>query len=279
MRKPKLGHINFINCLPLDYGLTQGGFAQGLDIYPQVPSALNQAVVAGQLDISPVSSIMYALHADQFALVPNVSISAAGALQSILLVAKRPIEELDGAQIALTSKSATSHVLLKIVMQQAYHLYPQYAVSTLSLAEGVLDTADAVLFIGDDALHAYLNRQDGYYYYDMGAEWRKLTGLSMVYAVWVVNRKFAQENPVLMQYAYEQVTGAFHYGLTHVEAAAAVRERHAPFSARQISDYLKLLNYDLTLQHKEALLTYYRRARELGLLQAVPELKMAEVRP
>lgn len=278
MLQPKLGHINFINCLPLDYGFKQGGFNQGMSIYPEVPSRLNQALLQGEVDVSPVSSIIYALHADKLLILPDVSISAAAGLQSILLVSKRPIAELGGAKIALTAKSATSHALLKIVLQQAYHVQADYFISGLSLKEGVLETADAVLFIGDDALHAYLHQQEPYYHYDMGEQWRKLTGLSMVYAVWAVNRSFAEQHPDLLRRVYQQVTGGFSYGLAHVEKAAAAAEHTSPFVARQIVNYLSLLNYQFTEQHKTALQTFYRRAHQLALIPQMPVLDFAEVR-
>lgn len=83
MRQPRIGHINFINCLPLTYGFSSGGFAKGLNVNEGVPSTLNQKAIEGQLDVTPVSSIIYAQHPDKFLLMPNLSISAEGALQSI----------------------------------------------------------------------------------------------------------------------------------------------------------------------------------------------------
>ena len=277
MREPSLGNINFINCLPLHYGLAQGGFGQQVAIHSAVPSELNRLVVKGELNISPVSSIVYAQNSEQLILLPDVSISAAAALQSIILVSKQPIEQLGQVRIALTAKSATSHALLKIILHHAYHITPEYFISELSLSEGVLDDAEAVLFIGDDALYAYHHQQTGYYYYDLGAEWHKMTGLSMVYAVWVVNRQFASLQAEALQMLYEKVTGAFQYGLAHLPAAAATLTGKVPFTAKQIIHYIGLLNYQFTPAHKEALLTYYRLAHGIGLIPKVPDIEFAEV--
>ncbi|MBC8014344.1 MAG: hypothetical protein H7X79_01185, partial [Sporomusaceae bacterium] len=52
MNKPSLGDINFINCLPLHYGLTHGGFRNSVSIYPGTPAELNRLVVSGELDVS-----------------------------------------------------------------------------------------------------------------------------------------------------------------------------------------------------------------------------------
>lgn len=277
MNKPSLGDINFINCLPLHHGLVQGGFNQKVNVKSGTPAELNSLVIAGELDVSPVSSIIYARHSDKLLILPDVSISANGALQSILLVSKHPIKELKEARIALTAKSATSTELLKIIMYHAYQANPDYFVSPLSLEGGVLQEAEAVLFIGDDALHAYHNRIPGYYYYDIGDEWKKMTGLSMVYAVWVVNRQFANQHADLVHMVYEQVTGAFAYGLSNLSVAAQQLATTMPFSAEQLINYINLLNYGFTPAHKESLVTYYRLLHVLRLIDGVPEIEFAEV--
>lgn len=277
MRRPHLGHINFINCLPLTYGLTNGGYGNSLEIEQGVPARLNELLVTGKLDASPVSSIIYARHSEKLVVLPGASISAAGALESIVLVAKRPIDQLQYAKIALTAKSATSHCLLKIIMNKSYNANPDYFVSSLSLDAGVLDEAEAVLFIGDDALYAYHNRKPDYFYYDLGDEWKKLTGLSMVYALWVLNKEFATKNPSLVTMIYEQVTGGFSYGLEHIEDAAATMIGKVPFTTQQITHYISLLNYQLTPAHQKSLLTFYTLANELGLIEAVPDIEFAEV--
>ena len=277
MNKPSLGDIKFINCLPLHHGLVQGGFGSSITVHSAVPSELNQLVIDGKLDVSPVSSIIYARHSEKLLVLPDVSISANGALQSILLVSKYPIGELGQARIALTSKSATSHVLLKIIMHHAYHGAPDYFISPLSFEDGVLDDAQAVLFIGDDALHAYHHRVAGYYYYDVGAEWRSMTGIAMVYALWVVNRKFALAHADRVQRVYEQVTGGFAYGLSNLPTAAHMLSSTVAFSTEQIIKYIKLLNYGFTPDHEQALRTYYKLAHGLGLIDQVPEIEFAKV--
>lgn len=279
MRQPQTGHINFINCLPLTYGFSCGGFAQGLSINEGTPAVLNQKAIEGQLDITPVSSIIYAQHPDKFVLMPDLSISADGALQSILLVSKLPIDQLDGCRVALTAKSATSHGLLKIILSRAYQARPDYFISRLSLDAGVLEDAQAALFIGDDALYAYHHRTAGLYYYDIGQEWKQLTGSPMVYAVWVINRQYAGECPQQVQAAYKLLTGGFQYGLANLSSAADTLIGKFPFDTAVIRRYIGLLNYRMTDTHKQALLTYYTLAKELGLVPQVPRLEFFEVSP
>ena len=273
--RPRVGHIQFLNCLPLDYALMEGGFDEGLDVLCDVPAVLNGKLLAGELDISPVSSIIYAQHADKLLLLPDLSISAETALESILLVSKRPVEELEGGKVLLTSKSATSHRQLKIVLAQHYGLRQvRYETTTSLWAAGVLDEADAVLFIGDDALGAYLHQQEGYYYYDMGGQWRELTGGGMVYAVWVARREFAVAQPHMVMKVQQRLRKAFTYGLEHLSEAAAWIRRDG-FTPEEIVHYIGLLNYDMTSKHQQALLGFYQRAYALDLIEKVPQLIFA----
>ncbi|MEN6411635.1 MAG: menaquinone biosynthesis protein [Veillonellales bacterium] len=277
MKQPRLGHINFINCLPLNYGLVYGGFDEGMNVHSAVPSSLNRLVLEGELDASPVSSIVYARNSDRLVLLPDVSISANGALESIMLVSKHPINELKQSRIALTAKSATSHCLLKIILHHSYQAQPEYYITSLSIDGGVLEEADAVLFIGDDALYAYHNQQPELFYYDLGAEWKKLTGMRMVYAVWVVNRQFADRQPEAVQMIYERVTSGFNFGLSHLADAVDSMNGKVPFSSNQLSHYIGLLNYQFSPEHEQALVKFYTLANELGLIQSVPTINFAEV--
>ena len=59
-----------------------------------MPTALNRALLDGRLDVSAVSSIAFARHADELALVPVASITASGAVDSIQLFSRVPFDEV-----------------------------------------------------------------------------------------------------------------------------------------------------------------------------------------
>lgn len=277
METPKLGHINFLNCLPLTYSLKYDGFDQGLAVSSAVPSVLNEDIVQNRLDVSPVSSIIYARNNEKLLLMPDVSITADGDVQSIILVSKKPIEKLSNDKILLTAKSATSHCLLKIVLSKAYGARPNYYIRNIDMDTVLVGDITAKLLIGDDALYAKYHQQPDLYYYDIGAQWKKLTGLRMVYAVWVVNRKFAQKRPDLVQYTYKQVTQGFKNGYAKKRQAIESILDSKPFSFAQLDEYLDVIKWDLGQEHLEALLTFYTMAHEMNLIDHVPEIEIAEV--
>ena len=75
MNHARVGHINFINCLPLTYSFLQKKEDDTFLLTRDVPSALNRKIITDQLDISPVSAIVYARNSEKLMLLPNLSIS------------------------------------------------------------------------------------------------------------------------------------------------------------------------------------------------------------
>ena len=276
MPKISLGHINFVNCLPLTFAITDTKMDEKFNIYPTVPSVLNAKIISGELDVTPVSSIIYALNNDKLKLLPNVSISADGVVQSILLVSKKPIDKLNNEKIILTAKSATSHCLLKIVLMEAYNLNCSYDIRTIDINNIISADAEATLLIGDDALFAYHNRQESLYYYDIGAEWKKLTSLPMIYAVWVVNNN-AKLSKIDLKLVHDKIVQGFKYGLDNKELAIKSILDKVSFTSEQISEYLNVLNWDVTDKHKEALMKFYELAYKNGLIDKMPKIEFVEV--
>ena len=103
MPQPNVGHIDFLNVTPLGYAYRHHQ-APDINICCGVPSQLNRAIREGTLDVSNVSSILYAKKADDLVILPDVCISADGAVKSILLVSRVPIEQIGTSPIALTQK-------------------------------------------------------------------------------------------------------------------------------------------------------------------------------
>lgn len=276
IEKPRVGHIDFLNCLPLTYSLT-GEFGKAVEICADVPAKLNDDIIAQKLDVSPVSSIVYARNSDNLLVVPDVSITADGAVQSIILVSKKPIEALSGDKIILTAKSATSHCLLKIVLHKAYHAAPVYEIRMVNMSSIIPDDATAALLIGDDALYVNHHHEKNLYYYDLGAEWKKLTGLRMVYAVWVTNREFAKNQPEVLQMVYERIVNGFKNGYSNKAKAIETVLDKKPFSFEQLDEYLEVIKWDFFIEHRQALLKFYELSYELDLITKVPKIEIAEV--
>ena len=275
--KPKVGHIQFLNCLPLYYGLVKSEALLDLELIKGMPTELNNLLINGKLDISPISSIEYARHHKSLVLFPEFTVSSDGEVKSILLVSRSPIENLSGKKVALTTTSATSQVLVKLILCRGYEVEPEYITCQPDLGK-MLAEAEAALLIGDIALKHYLDRQ-GMYLYDLGAEWKKLTGKKMVYAVWAVNRSFAEAQHTLNEHVFEIFKTSMDYSMDHLPEIAEYAARWEPFSPFFLMDYFRSLRFTFDKEYQEGLLHFYKLAEEIGAIEEVPELEFISIHP
>lgn len=278
MIKPRLGHIHFLNVLPLTYGLNDLKLKEGIELANGVPAVMNNDLLTGRLDASEVSSIVYARNYEDLLVLPDICVRADGEVRSILLVSKKPIEEINEDKIILTAQSATAHCMLKIIMAKAYDASPHYYIRNLAPDHPVPNDATASLLIGDDALYVY-HHQDRkkYYYYDLGREWKKLTDRCMVYAVWAVHNDFAQKHPEGVQLIYDRLYRAMSEGMKQKKAAIASIIERKPFTERQAAEYLNIIKWNLTGEYLDNLQVFYDLAYELQLVPRRPRIRMADV--
>src|SRR5690242_18648689 len=193
--RPRVGHIQFLNCLPIYWGLVRSGALLDVELFKDTPDRLNDALVAGDLDIGPISLVEYLRHADELVLLPDLAVGSDGPVLSVNLVAQRPLSELDGRRVALGSTSRTSALLARMWLAEVHGVTPEYFVCPPDLTEMLLE-ADAAVLIGDAALRAtYDAPSRGLDVYDLGAAWHEWTGLPMVFAVWAARRSYAEANP------------------------------------------------------------------------------------
>lgn len=274
--RPRVGHIQFINCFPLFYGLIEKKFLLEIDLIKGNPTDLNRMLKEGELDLAPISSIAYAQNYEEYVLMPDISISCDGEVKSIYLFSKIPIEELDGKKIALSNISATSVNLLYVLMHFFYKIKPQYFISAPELGAMLLE-AEAALLIGDDALRAKYKQEKRLFVYDLGKLWKDKTGLPMVFAVWAVREEFALKNPKTVEIIKDTFVDSISLSLENIEDVAAKAAYWEDFTTQYLVDYFKSLRFDFDKSKQEGLLEYYRYAKELGILREVPPLKILDI--
>ena len=269
--RPKVGHIQFLNCLPLYYGLVKSHALLDLELIKGTPTELNSMLIHGNLDISPISSIEYARHADSLMLFPDFTVSSDGEVKSILLLSRFPVEQLSGRKIALTSTSATSQVLLKIILKLGYKIEPHYIIRQPDL-DSMLSAADAALLIGDIALKHHADSGE-YYVYDLGVEWKKLTGKNMVYAVWAVNRTFAETKMKLCENVFETFRKSMDYSIANLPEIVEYAAKWEPFDPSFLTAYFRSLHFAFEEEYQAGLIHFYGMAKDIGELETVPHLE------
>ncbi len=273
--RPRVGHIQFLNCLPLYWGLMRSGALLDVDLRKDEPDRLNQALVAGALDIGPISLVEYLRHADDLLLLPDLAVGSDGPVLSVNLVSTRPLDRLDGARVALGSTSRTGVLLARMLLADRYGVAPEYFTCPPSLTEMLLE-ADAAVLIGDAALRAtHEAPRRGLLVTDLGQAWRDWTGLPMVFAAWGVRREFARAHPGLVKGVHEAFVRSRELCLTELDAVATAAARWEPFDSATLRSYFQVLDFSLGPRQVAGLREFARRAAALGeappLLPGGPE--------
>lgn len=269
--RPRVGHIQFLNCLPIYYGLVKGSGILDLELVRGLPTELNALLLEGRLDISPISSIEYARNPEELLLLPGPTVSCRGRVQSILLLSRLPLEKLDGRPVALTSSSATSHVLLRILLEKRYRVKPDYFLFDDDPVEA-LRHGEAALLIGDRALEN-LDAAAGLTVHDLGEEWGSLTGKGMVFALWAVRREFAEKQPGLVEHVWRLFQDSIDYSSAILGRIARDAARWERFSPQFLENYFRSLSFGLEEDLNDGLKEFYRMAAEIGELPGVPKVE------
>lgn len=274
--RPRVGHIQFLNCLPLYWGLVRSGALLDVDLTKDTPDHLNDALIRGDLDIGPISLVEYLKHADDLVLLPDLAVGSDGAVLSVNVVSQIPLRELDGKRVALGSTSRTSVELAKLLLEERIGVRPDYFSCPPDLAAMMLEAPAAVL-IGDAALQATLvdGPAHGLDVHDLGAAWKDWTGLPMVFAVWAARRGYAAENPGLVKDVHKAFLDSRDRALAQVRDVAESAARWSAFDAETLERYFTTLDFSLGARQVEGLLAFASKLAVAGVLPFVPELEFA----
>jgi chorismate dehydratase len=240
--------------------LVRAGALLDVELTKDTPDNLNDKLVAGDLDIGPISLVEYLRNADDLVLLPDIAIGSDGPVLSVNLVSQVPLAELDGARVALGSTSRTSVLLARMWLEQVHHVRPEYFTCPPDLTTMLLE-ADAAVLIGDTALRAtYDAPRRGLAVHDLGAAWREWSGLPMVFAVWAARRDYAEANPGLVKDVHAAFVQSRDDALAHVDEVAAQAARWEVFDAATLATYFRTLDFSLGPRQIAGLREFANRA-------------------
>lgn len=266
----RIGQIEYANCTPLFHALREHFPCSGYEFVAGVPAKLNRLLLAGEIDVCPSSSIEYAYHPERYTILPQLSIASIGAVASVLLFSKVPIEKLGDRKILLSSESATSVNLLKILLGQRFGCSCTYEVAKpdTTVADG---DSSALLLIGDSALRASMVKSDQFVY-DLGQVWHSWTGYPFVFALWLCRNEIADgaELKILARQlirAKELVPGHLDQIAMHAKEAEWMGHD------RLLAYWRDNISYHLDERAQAGLMLYYAKCFESGLIGAIPTLQ------
>ncbi len=259
----RVGRISALNMYPIYHHLEQAALP-GVTFTDGLPAALNTAVLAGDLDVSAMSSITYARNADRLRLIPVGCIACQGAVDSIRLLTPVPLDAV--TRVAVTPHSASSVTLLRILLGPDVTFRLLHGDPAEAIAQG-----DAVLLIADEALTAHRNAI-AMHSIDLGDVWQQRTGLPMVFGVWAAREDAARTREAEVARLSRAIDDARQAYLADPDAVAVAATARFPFPAPYIRDYLARLTYVFGADERAGLTRFLEMARAAHELDDVPVL-------
>jgi chorismate dehydratase len=267
----RIAAIGFLNPAPLMWDFEHPPLSEALAkryrIERMTPSECAVRLADGRADIGliPIAALATqpGLH-----ILPGCTIASKGRVRSLLLVhrAKQPLTAV--RNVAADTASRTTLAYARIM----FHKWGNPQVLFLPLAadlDMMLERADAAILIGDPALLALEERSNRFertgeelVYLDLAREWRALTGLAFVSAVWAMVC-----NGPLHETITEDFIRSRDHGLENIDALVAEWSKRFPISEETIRTYLSAnIHYVLDEECIEGMQGFFKMAAECGVL-------------
>lgn len=258
--RPRVGHIQFLNCVPLYWGLARTGALLDLELTKDTPEKLSAQLVSGALDVGPITLMEYLRHAEELIALPDIAVGCDGPVMSCVIVSQVPLTALDGARVALGSTSRTSVRLAQLLLAEQYGVEPDYYTCPPDLSL-MMQEAEAAVLIGDAALRASLHDAPrlGLEVHDLGLMWKEWTGLPFVFAVWAARRDFLESRPEVVHEVHRAFLSSRDLSMEEVEKVAEQAARWEAFDAHTLQRYFTTLDFSLGAEQLTGIAEFARR--------------------
>lgn len=295
MSKLRVSIVEFLNTAPLAWGLTEGPLEGRYDLSFAVPSQCAEDLRAGRVDIGVIPVIEYQ-RTENLVLLPDMAVAAKREVRSILVVAKRPVERV--RRFALDCNSRSSTALVRLLCRNHWKIEPEF-IEMEPDPGAMLHDADAALLIGDPALRVRLKVDalagkspgnesccggsddeqpvpgvDTLFVYDVAQQWREMTGLPCVLAVWAARRGAATPEVVADFLASKE------YGLARIGEISEAAALKLELPPRALEIYLREnIDYSLDAENIAGLNLYFAECAKAGLIPRAKPIEFAATAP
>jgi len=302
--KLRISIVQYLNTAPLVWGFTNGPLRGKYDLSFTVPSQCAEQLRTGQADIAIIPAIEFARIPD-LEILPDLSIASKKMVRSLLLVSKAPIGQFKS--VALDASSRSTQALTRILCSEHWKIGPEFIEMPPDL-ETMLKKADAALLIGDPALRLSLRMEpfsnrvadhgsrvaplnppmmgwmwnaekagvaspsQRLFVFDVVEQWRSMTGVPAVLAVWAARKGVATP----------EVMADFHasrdFGMSHIAEISSAAARELELPADKLESYLRdNIDFSLDEENRCGLELYFAHAAKLGLISQAKPIAWASV--
>ncbi len=286
VKRPELrvSVVEYLNTAPLVWGLDKAvaeheEAAESLILERHVPTQCAEALRRGTVDLGIIPAIEYQ-RIPGLKILPGISVSSDARVESVLLICRGPVRK--AKKVALDASSRTSVALVQILFEKHWGMQPEYVEAAPDL-KAMLSEAKAALLIGDPALQFSLRsknsplnnweRAENLHVYDLADEWKKLTNLPFVFALWAARPEKLAE-PEQAQRLTKIFQRARFAGLQHLPEIARKAGAKLGLPGGELERYLRhSIHYGLDERYRAGLELYFKYAHELGLIDEVHPLE------
>jgi chorismate dehydratase len=246
-KRLRVGALSFINALPFFYPFLQAGPPCEEDITYGTPTHINALLEADALDVGLISSANFLAHRDRYILLTNLGIGATKRVMSVCLYTRTPVHELSGKTIGISSASATSAMLLKVLCRHFWKVSPQFIETQATSIEHVAACFDSFLLIGDECLtHPVL---DGFEVIDMAEAWYRYTEKPFVFAVFATRCDAWVELPEKVRAFHRKLDAAWECSLHDSGMLLEEARRRTKLPLEHLRSYYDQLDFQLNPSH------------------------------
>lgn len=249
----RLSCVSFLNALPFVEGFRRLPSECAVEILLDPPYVCAERLSRGEVHGALVPSFEF-FRMPSALMAGGLGISSAHEVRSVILVSRKPIEDL--RRVAVDSNSRTSVALLKLLLSRRGSR-PEMIPMTPDPDE-MLRRCDAALLIGDAALRATTR---GDKVLDLAAAWFEMTGLPFVFAVWA-----AQDSENAARIA-PAIIRALTLGLESLPESAERAGARIGLPTHEIRDYIiRNIHYEIGPAEIQSLERFERMCRSEGLI-------------
>jgi chorismate dehydratase len=280
VQKLRISIVQYLNTAPLVWGFTNGPLAGKYNLSFTVPSQCAEALRSGAADIAIIPAIEYQ-RIPNLVVLPDLAIASQNRVRSLLIVSKKPIEQV--RSIALDRSSRSTQALTRILAKEHWKIDPEFFEAEPDLCV-MLEKADAAMLIGDPALRVSIAIEQKstvspegravcqaatlgitsveiLHVYDVVGEWRNFSSLPAVMAIWATRAEVVTPE-VLAGFAASR-----NFGLTQIAAISLEAARELELPQQALESYLRHnIDYSLGEENRRGLERYFYEAAKLGLI-------------
>jgi len=224
---PRVCAVSYLNTVPLVWGLLHGEQRAKYAVSFAIPSECADRLADGRADIGIVPVVEAARLG--LTVIPGAGIACDGPVRSILLISKVPFDAV--RTLAADTSSRTSVQLARVILAHRYDCEPVLIPHAPQL-DAMLEKADAALIIGDPAL-AIEPSTLKWPWLDLGEEWKRMTGLPMVFAVWAARAGVPED-----AYAAADFVESMRAGMAHLDEIVEQEQHTRAMPPELVRHYL-----------------------------------------